>query len=144
RNQLLGCLGQIIHAGRHLEAEDSRRIVKSLVVVLEVKDLAVVDPLAFEDAARIMQPVAQHVQLGLPPGNQATVIPDEAVTVVEGDHGHGVFLTATYCNILGLGRLRQAAAGYTAENSFSISEVASYVNMTDIKSVALPFSPVED
>jgi DNA-binding MarR family transcriptional regulator len=45
---------------------------------------------------------------------------------------------------LGLGRQRQAAARYTAENTFSISEVASYVNMADIKSAALPFSPVED
>jgi DNA-binding MarR family transcriptional regulator len=84
------------------------------------------------------------MQLGLAPGNQAAVIPDKAVTVVEGDHGHGVFLTATYCKILGLGRRRQAAARYTAENTFSITEVASYVNMTDIKSAGPPFSPVED
>src|SRR6266446_5467016 len=144
RNQLFGCLGQIIHAGRHLEAEDSRRIAKPLIVVLQVEDLAVIDPLAFEDAARIMQPMAEHMQLGFAPGDEAAVIPDKAVTVVEGDHGHGVFLTATYCNILGLGLPHQAAARYTAENTFSISEVASYVNMTDIKSVALPFFPVED
>src|SRR4029077_19950010 len=130
RGPLFGCLPQIIHAGRHLEAEDARRIVEPLIVVVEPEDLAVIDPLAFEDAARIMQPVAQHMQLGLAPRNEATVIPDKAVTVVEGDHGHGVFLTATYCNILGHGRRRQAAARYTAENTFSITEVASYVNMT--------------
>ena len=57
-------------------------------MVFQAKDVAVVDALAFEDATRIMQAVAQHMQLGVAPRNQSAVIPDEAVTIVEGEHGH--------------------------------------------------------
>src|SRR3712207_7717682 len=43
---------QIVHAGRNLEAENFRRVDQPLVMVLHAEDLAVVDALAFEDAAR--------------------------------------------------------------------------------------------
>ncbi len=87
-DDLAGRAGQIVHAGRHLEPQNPGRIDQPRVVIVEVKNLAVIDPLAFEHAACIMQPVAQHMQLGIAPRNQATVIPDEAVAVVEGDHVH--------------------------------------------------------
>jgi hypothetical protein len=39
-----------------------------------------------------MEPVGEHVQLGIAPGDKAAVIPDEAVAIVEGEqitsHGH--------------------------------------------------------
>ena len=57
-------------------------------MVFQAKDAAVVDALAFEDATRIMQAMAQHMQLGVAPRNQSAVIPDEAVTIVEREHGH--------------------------------------------------------
>jgi hypothetical protein len=34
------------------------------------------------------------VQLGIAPGNEASVIPNEAVSIVKGDHGHGAFLAS--------------------------------------------------
>src|SRR3546814_7483743 len=35
--------------------------------------------------------MAQHVQLGVPPGHQLAVKPDDAVAVVEWDYGHRSF-----------------------------------------------------
>jgi len=61
-------------------------------VVVEAEDLAAIDALAFEDATRIMKSVRQDVQFGLSPRDQAAVAPDEAVTIVEGEHGHGFLL----------------------------------------------------
>ena len=91
-DHLLGRLGQIVQAGRDLEAEDLGRVDQPLVMIFEAEYGAAVDTLAFEHATRIMQPVGQHMQLGVAPGNEAAVIPDEAVAVVEGKHGHGLFL----------------------------------------------------
>src|SRR5579863_6429177 len=56
-------------------------------MIVEAEYLALVDALAFEDAARVMQPVVQDVQVGIAPGNQPAVVPDEAVAVVEGGGG---------------------------------------------------------
>jgi hypothetical protein len=86
-------LGQIVHAGRHLEAEDPRGVEEALVVVLQSEDLAVVHALAFEDAARIMEPVGQHVEFCVAPRDEAAIVPDEAVAIVERDHGHWSLLT---------------------------------------------------
>ena len=93
-DHLLGRLGQIVQAGRDLEAEDPGGIDQPRIVIVEAEHLAVVDALAFEHATRIMQPVGQHMQLGIAPGDEAAVIPDEAVAIVEGKPGsrHWLFL----------------------------------------------------
>ena len=61
-------------------------------MVLQSEDLAVVHALAFEDAARIMEPVGQHVEFCIAPRDEAAIVPDEAVPIVERDHGHRIFL----------------------------------------------------
>ena len=55
------------------------------------EDRAAVGSLALEHAARIMQPVGQHVQRRAGPGHQLAVIPDEAVASIERLF-HDVFL----------------------------------------------------
>jgi hypothetical protein len=45
------------------------------------------------------------MQLGMAPGNETAIVPDEAVSVVEGDHRHGVFLAAKYCRFAWYDRL---------------------------------------
>src|SRR4051812_25229621 len=92
RDYLLRRLGQIVHPGWHLEAEDSRRVEKALVMVLQTEYLAVVHALAFEHAARIMEPVGQHVEFRIAPRDEAAIVPDEAVSIVKRDHGHRIFL----------------------------------------------------
>ena len=61
-------------------------------MILQMKYAAVVDALAFEHTARIMEPMVEHVELGLAPRDEAAIVPDEAVTIVERDHGHRIFL----------------------------------------------------
>jgi hypothetical protein len=53
---------------------------------------AVVDTLAFEHTARIMEPMVEHVELGVAPRDEAAIVPDEAVTIVEREYGHRIFL----------------------------------------------------
>jgi hypothetical protein len=67
------------------------------------------------------------MQPGIAPGNEAAVIPDKAVPVVEGDHGHGVFLAlklpVRMVRSLGINR-QIVVEPYTGDNGPSISEVA--------------------
>ncbi len=53
-------------------------------MILQAEYLAIVDALAFEHATRIMQPVGEHMELGVAPGDETAIIPDEAVTIVKG------------------------------------------------------------
>ena len=61
-------------------------------MVFEAENLAVVDALAFEYATRIMQAVRQHMHFCVAPRDEAAIIPDEAIAIVEWEHGHGAFL----------------------------------------------------
>jgi hypothetical protein len=58
-----------------------------------MEDAAVVRALAFEDAARIMEPMIEQMELGVAPRDETTIGPDKSVTIVKRDHGHWVFLT---------------------------------------------------
>src|SRR5215472_10083446 len=81
-------MGQLVHARRHLEAEDAGRDAQPLIVIVQTEHAAIVDPFALEDATGVMQPMRQHVQFGLAPRYEPAVVPDEAIAVVEGQHGH--------------------------------------------------------
>ena len=61
------------------------------------EDHAAVGALALEHAARIMQPVGEHVQRGVAPGHEPAVVPDAAVPLVEGLL-HGFFLRKPNCS----------------------------------------------
>src|SRR5262249_8455154 len=52
-------------------------------------DRAAISALAFEHAARIVQPVGQDADLGLRRRNELAVEPDQVGTLVEG-HRHGI------------------------------------------------------
>src|SRR5208282_116505 len=72
----------------NLEIENPRRGGEPLAVLAHLEDGAGIDPLALEHAARVMQPVAQHVQLRIAPRDEMAIEPDGAVTVVEGNERH--------------------------------------------------------
>ena len=81
----LGGVDQLLEAEGDLEAQRDCGLEKALGVLLDLEDAAVVDPLAFEDAARIMQAVAQHMQLRVAPRHERPVKPDDSVAIVIGD-----------------------------------------------------------
>ncbi len=76
------------------EVERLGAVVEALAVLGQLKDLAAVGALALEHGARVMQRVAQHVHVGVPPRHQLAVEPDETVAIVIGgaDIGHGCLL----------------------------------------------------
>ena len=50
----------------------------------ELEDLAAVRAFALEDGAAVVQGVREHVDVGLPPGDELAVEPDLSVAVVKG------------------------------------------------------------
>ena len=73
-----------------LETQNAGGIQQALSMLLDLEDSAVVDPLALEHATRIVQAVAQHVQLRVAPGNERTVMPNDSVAIIVGDKvSHG-------------------------------------------------------
>jgi len=36
----------------------------------------------------MVEPLVEPLELGISPGNEAAIIPDEAITIVERDHGY--------------------------------------------------------
>ena len=79
------------HAVGDGEVQRLGALVEPLAVLRQLEDLAAVGPLPLEHRAGVVQPVAQHVQLGLAPGHELAVEPDEPVAVVIGDQvGHAL------------------------------------------------------
>src|SRR3546814_1006692 len=66
--------------------------------LFHLEDAPGIGALALEHAGAIVQPVAQHVQLGVAPGHRLAVVPDDAVTVVEWDYGHRLFRPQNLAN----------------------------------------------
>jgi hypothetical protein len=54
-----------------------------------LEDRAAIGTLAFEHAARVVQPMGQHVDLGVCRGHELAVEPDQVRTLVE-RHRHGM------------------------------------------------------
>ena len=71
-----------------LEVQQPRRVEQPLGVVLQMKDLAVVDALALEHAGRIVQTMRQHMHLGILPRQHLAVEPDGPVELVVCDCCH--------------------------------------------------------
>jgi hypothetical protein len=42
-----------------------------------------------------MEPVSEYVEPCIAPRDEAAIVPDEAVSIIERDHGHQVFLAAS-------------------------------------------------
>src|SRR5262249_7472959 len=72
------------HAVGDGEVHHLGALIKALAVLGELEDLPAVGPLALEYGAGIVQGMAQHVDVGLAPGNEPAVQPDETVAVVIG------------------------------------------------------------
>ena len=72
----------------NLEIQNARRIPQPFAVLGASENLAAIGALAFEHAARIMQPVREHADLGFGGRDQLAVEPDQVGTLVEG-HCHG-------------------------------------------------------
>src|SRR5581483_438798 len=84
-------------------------VIEALAVLGELENLTAVGPLSLEHRAGVVQAMAQHVQIGLAPGHELAVVPDEAIAVVIGDQvGHGVCLLVE----LWVGRRLGRPAGY--------------------------------
>jgi hypothetical protein len=77
------------HAVGNLEAQDFGRPVQSLAVRGRLEDAAFIGALALEHAGGIVQAVGEDMDLGVAPGHQLAVEPDDAVAIVEGQHAHG-------------------------------------------------------
>src|SRR5215475_11207157 len=56
------------------------------------KDLAAISTLTFEYAAGIVQPVGQHVDVGLVPGHELSVVPNDPLKAVIGLRSHDLLL----------------------------------------------------
>src|SRR5690606_7285216 len=74
---------EIEHPGRRLQA---------LGMFGAPENSAAIGALALEHAACIVQPMAEHMQVGVDPGHELTVVPDDSGAVVEGFAGHSILL----------------------------------------------------
>jgi hypothetical protein len=57
-------------------------------VLLELENLSVIDPLAFENAGAVVQAVGQNVRFGIAPGHKFPVQPDMSFAIVKGYQRH--------------------------------------------------------
>jgi hypothetical protein len=89
---LVACRFQLFDRVGNLEIQHARRLVKALIVFGQLEDASAIGALALEYGARIMQPMRQHVKLGLLPGHEFTVEPDFTVQLIKGSCCHGVIL----------------------------------------------------
>src|SRR3546814_17214689 len=69
--------------------------------LFHLEDAPGIGALALEHAGAVVQPVTEHVQLGVAPGHRLAVVPDDAVTVVEWDYGHRLFRPQNLANFVG-------------------------------------------
>ena len=60
-----------------LEVEGLRAVMQALDVLGELEDLAAIGALALEHRAAVVQGVREHVDVGLAPGDELAVEPDE-------------------------------------------------------------------
>src|SRR5262249_6439173 len=81
------------HAIGNLKIEHACRALEPFAVGGALEDFAPIGALAFEHAARVMQPVGEHADLAFGSRDEPAVEPDEVGTLVEG-HGHGERLPA--------------------------------------------------
>src|SRR5205814_542010 len=68
---------------RNLKIQNPRGILQPLRMLGAPEDGAAIGALALEHAARIMQPMGQHMDVGVAPRHQFAVVPDDAVDFVE-------------------------------------------------------------
>jgi len=73
----------LLHGVRDLEIEHASTVNQSLGMLGELENLAGVGALAFKDRASVVQGVGQDVDLGLAPGDQRAIEPDETVAIVK-------------------------------------------------------------
>ena len=76
-------------ARRHLEAQDLRRFVQTLAVLVTLEDDAAISALAFEHRRGVVEGMRQHMNLGFAMRDEFAIHPDPAVAIVEGLSGHG-------------------------------------------------------
>ncbi len=76
----------------NFKIENAGRVFQPARVLGRLENAAAVGALAFENRARIMQRVGQHVDLGVAPFDHPAVQPDPSVTIVEIRRGHRAFL----------------------------------------------------
>jgi hypothetical protein len=74
---------------RNLEIEDVGRVLQPLGMRGALEHLAAIGALALEHAARIVQAVGQHMDIGVGPRHQSAVVPDDAIDLVE-RNSHGL------------------------------------------------------
>ena len=90
-HQLLGGVDLGDRVG-DFEVEHIGRALQPLGMLGGLEDLAAIGALALEHAARVMQAVAEHMQIGLVPGHQLAVVPDDPVEPVIGLRSHRLLL----------------------------------------------------
>src|SRR5262249_37771367 len=68
---------------RNLEIEQLGRGFEPLRMLGRFENAAAIGPLALKHAGRIVQPMREHMELGLLPGDQTAVHPNETVALIE-------------------------------------------------------------
>ena len=77
---------------RNFEIEDIGGALQPLGMFGALEDLAAIGALALEHAARIVQAVAEHMEVGLVPGHELAVVPDDPFEPVIGLGSHDLLL----------------------------------------------------
>ena len=90
-DEILG-LDDLLDRVGDFEVEHVGRPLQPLGVLLGLEDLAAIGALALEHGARVMQAVGEDVQVGVLPGHQLAVVPDDPFEAVVGLCGHGRLL----------------------------------------------------
>ncbi len=77
----------------HFKVENAGGIRQPARVLARFEDSSAISALALEDRTRVMQPVSEHVDLGVAPFDHSTVQPNPSVAIVKSRAGHGAFLS---------------------------------------------------
>ena len=59
-------------------------------MLAQLEHTAAIDPFTFKNATGIMQPMRQHMDAGVAPGNDLSIEPDGSIAVVKGNKGSHV------------------------------------------------------
>src|SRR5262249_46754272 len=104
---------------RNLEIQNTRRILQPFAVLGTPENLAAVGALAFKHAARIMQAMCEHTNLGVGGRDQLAVEPDEIRTLVEG-HCHGIASLASLFPMRATDQARYGAFAPKAQTGYGL------------------------
>ena len=107
------------------EIEKARALEEALGVLAQMKDLAAVGALAFEHAARVVEAVGQHVDLGVGPIDKGAVEPDFSGHLIERNARHSHILQAR-------GAFRAVRISLVSRRAATIAPTAQFLHKSGV------------